>query len=102
MDKTFADKLIFAPLMLFPLSHLLLHKLCSFGLIQRDDAKLFHPFTLDGKLLQSSVHTLDAKEQAERLRNEFGVYMLNSSRVNVAGLSTQNMDTVVKAIVDVL
>jgi len=37
-------------------------------------------------------------EQALRLRSEHSVYMLDSSRINVAGLNTANMDYVVAAV----
>lgn len=41
-------------------------------------------------------------EQAERLRSEQSVYMLDSSRINVAGLNDQNMSRVVDAVASVL
>lgn len=41
-------------------------------------------------------------EQAERLRSEQSVYMLDSSRINIAGLNDQNMSRVVDAVASVL
>ncbi|WP_320822482.1 amino acid aminotransferase [Reinekea sp.] len=41
-------------------------------------------------------------EQVLRLREEFGIYMVGSGRINVAGLSSKNIDTVCKAIATVL
>jgi aspartate aminotransferase len=40
--------------------------------------------------------------QVARLRREFSVYMLDSSRVNVAGLNAENIDYVCDAIAAVL
>ncbi|WP_213991932.1 amino acid aminotransferase [Sodalis sp. dw_96] len=42
------------------------------------------------------------KEQVLRLRDEFGVYAVNSGRVNVAGMTTDNMAQLCEAIVAVL
>jgi aspartate aminotransferase len=42
------------------------------------------------------------REQAQRLRAEHSVYMLDSSRINVASLNDGNMDRVVEAVVSVL
>lgn len=41
-------------------------------------------------------------EQAERLRREQSVYMLDSSRINIAGLNNSNMARVVDAVASVL
>jgi aspartate aminotransferase len=41
-------------------------------------------------------------EQAQRLRNEKSVYVLDSSRINIAGLNARNMDRVVNAVSAVL
>jgi len=41
-------------------------------------------------------------EQVERLRNEFSVYMVNSSRVNIAGISADNIDYLTDSINAVL
>jgi aspartate aminotransferase len=43
-----------------------------------------------------------SREQVVRLREEFHVYMLESSRINVAGVNRSNADTVADAIVAVL
>ncbi len=40
--------------------------------------------------------------QAVRLREEHSVYMLDSSRINVAGINATNIDTVARAVADVL
>jgi aspartate aminotransferase len=41
-------------------------------------------------------------EQALRLRADYGVYMLDSSRINVAGVNARNIDYLVDAVVAVL
>jgi aspartate aminotransferase len=43
-----------------------------------------------------------SREQVVRLREEFHVYMLESSRINVAGINQANVDYVADAIVAVL
>lgn len=42
------------------------------------------------------------KAQIDRLREEFSIYMVDSSRINVAGLNSENIDYVCDAIVAVL
>lgn len=39
-----------------------------------------------------------APEQVDRLRDEFGIYMVRSGRANVAGFSTENLEYLAKAI----
>jgi len=41
-------------------------------------------------------------EEALQLRSKHGVYILNSTRMNVAGLSSNNMDYVTDSIAAVL
>jgi aspartate aminotransferase len=43
-----------------------------------------------------------SKEQVERLRAEFSIYMVDSSRINVAGVSPKNVEYLAKAIISVL
>jgi len=43
-----------------------------------------------------------SQEQARRLRAEYSVYMLDSSRINVAGINAGNLDRVVRAVAQVL
>ncbi len=43
-----------------------------------------------------------SREQAQRLRAEHSLYMLDSSRINVASLNARNMDRVVESVVSVL
>ncbi len=43
-----------------------------------------------------------SKDQAVQMRKDAGVYILNSSRINVAGLTRANIDTVVSAVHAVL
>ena len=43
-----------------------------------------------------------SEEQAQRVRSERGLYMLNSSRINIASLNAANMDRVVAAVSSVL
>ncbi len=42
------------------------------------------------------------KEQVARLRSEFGVYIVGSGRINVAGITTKNIDALCSAIAKVL
>ncbi len=42
-----------------------------------------------------------SQEEVGRIRDEFGVYMVSSSRINVAGISRANIDYLVKAIAGV-
>ena len=43
-----------------------------------------------------------SKEQVKRLRDEFSVYMVDSSRINVAGISHENIEYLTDSIVAVL
>ena len=43
-----------------------------------------------------------SKPQMERLRDEFGIYGVDSGRICVAALNTGNIDAVVSAITKVL
>ena len=40
--------------------------------------------------------------QAQRLRQETGVYMLDSSRINVAGINARNLEYVAQSVAKVL
>jgi aspartate aminotransferase len=42
------------------------------------------------------------KEQVVRLREQFHVYMIESSRINIAGVNHANVDTIADAIAAVL
>ena len=41
------------------------------------------------------------KEQVVRLREEHGIYMAGSGRINVAGLTMDNIDKFIEALADV-
>jgi len=41
-------------------------------------------------------------EQVERLRNEYHIYAVKSGRINVAGMTRDNMDPLCEAIAAVL
>ncbi|MEI7466146.1 MAG: aminotransferase class I/II-fold pyridoxal phosphate-dependent enzyme, partial [Burkholderiales bacterium] len=43
-----------------------------------------------------------SKDQVQRLKAEYSIYMVDSSRINVAGVSQSNMDYVVDAVCTVL
>jgi aspartate aminotransferase len=43
-----------------------------------------------------------SEQQAIRLRQEYGVYMLNSSRINVAGVNNRNIDYLANAVAAVM
>ena len=40
--------------------------------------------------------------QAQRLREQFSVYMLDSSRINVAGVNASNLDYLARSVAKVL
>ena len=40
-------------------------------------------------------------EQVKRLREEFSIYMVDSSRINIAGVNQQNLDYLAGALVEV-
>ncbi len=42
------------------------------------------------------------KDQVERLKKEFGIYVVGSGRINVAGMTRNNMDTLCEAVAKVL
>ncbi len=56
---------------------------------------------IDGNSGMFSFLGLSA-DQAQTLRREHAVYILNSSRINIAGLSSENLDQVVEAISKVI
>ena len=66
---------------------------------QRDIAKDFSYITTQKGMFTYLGIT---KEQVLRVRNEFGIYMADSSRINVAGLNTHCLDYVADAIETVL
>jgi len=41
-------------------------------------------------------------EQAQRLRREYSVYMLDSSRISVAGVNARNLDYIAQSVAKVL
>jgi aspartate/tyrosine/aromatic aminotransferase len=41
------------------------------------------------------------KEQVERLKKDYGIYIVGSGRINVAGMTLSNMEQLCKAIVSV-
>ncbi len=41
-------------------------------------------------------------EQVEQLKQEFGIYMVDSSRISIAGISDSNVDYLAKSIAKVL
>ncbi len=43
-----------------------------------------------------------SKEQVEQLKKEYGIYIVGSGRINVAGMTETNMKTLTRAIVSVL
>ena len=43
-----------------------------------------------------------SKEQVEILKNKYSIYIVGSGRINISGLTTDNMDRVCGAIAEVL
>lgn len=68
------------------------------GLIAKSSRDFSFMSSQRGMFSYSGFH----REQALRLREEFGIYMLDSGRINVAGLNSRNIDYVVEAMVAVL
>jgi aromatic-amino-acid transaminase len=42
------------------------------------------------------------KEQVQKLKDKYGIYIVGSGRINVAGMTTKNMDALCSAIADVV
>jgi aspartate/tyrosine/aromatic aminotransferase len=42
------------------------------------------------------------KDHVEALRKKYGIYMVASGRINVAGMTRDNMDAICQAIAEVL
>ncbi|WP_043532413.1 aromatic amino acid transaminase [Litchfieldella xinjiangensis] len=72
--------------------------------LRRDFVEALKPFELDEKYAfiaeQRGMfsYTGLSPEQVDRLREEFGIYMVRSGRANVAGLASENLPYVAKAI----
>ncbi|GAB2784255.1 aspartate/tyrosine/aromatic aminotransferase [Halomonas shantousis] len=72
--------------------------------LRRDFVDALKPYGLD----KAFAHVAEQRgmfsytglkpEQVDRLRDEFGIYMVRSGRANVAGLSTENLPYVTQAI----
>ena len=76
------------------LRELLVNKLAEYG-AQKDFS-----FVNDQKGMFSFLCI--TPEQVQKMRNEHSVYFVDSSRVNVAGISLANVDTLAKAMVKVI
>lgn len=72
--------------------------------LRRDFVEALKPYELDEKYAfiaeQRGMFSYTGlkPEQVDRLREEFGIYMVRSGRANVAGLATENLPYVAKAI----
>lgn len=72
--------------------------------LRQDFVAALAPYGLDGKYAcvgeQRGMfsYTGLSPEQVDRLRDEFGIYMVRSGRANVAGFSTENLAYLAKAI----
>ena len=42
------------------------------------------------------------KDQIVKLREDFHIYMVESSRINIAGVNVKNVDKIVSSIIEVL
>jgi aspartate aminotransferase len=76
------------------LRRLLVEKLVEHG------AAMDFSFIVDQRGLFSFMGL--SKEQIVRLREEFHVYLVESSRVNIAGINSKNVDYVAKSVASVL
>ncbi|ABE58675.1 amino acid aminotransferase [Chromohalobacter israelensis] len=76
--------------------------------LRRDFVEALKPYGLDERFAfiaeQRGMfsYTGLSPEQVDRLRDEFGIYMVRSGRANVAGLSQENLPYVAKAIAAVV
>lgn len=76
--------------------------------LRRDFVEALKPYGLDEQFAfiaeQRGMfsYTGLTPEQVDRLRDEFGIYMVRSGRANVAGFSTENLPYVAKAIATVV
>ena len=76
--------------------------------LRRDFVEALKPYGLDEQFAfiaeQRGMfsYTGLSPEQVDRLRDEFGIYMVRSGRANVAGFSTENLPYVAKAIATVV
>ncbi len=76
--------------------------------LRRDFVEALKPYGLDEQFAfiaeQRGMfsYTGLTPEQVDRLRDEFGIYMVRSGRANVAGFSTENLSYVAKAIAAVV
>ncbi|GGX92999.1 aromatic-amino-acid aminotransferase [Litchfieldella qijiaojingensis] len=72
--------------------------------LRRDFVEALAPYGLDkkyacvGEQRGMFSYTGLTPEQVDRLRDEFGIYMVRSGRANVAGLANENLPYVAKAI----
>lgn len=76
--------------------------------LRRDFVEALKPYGLDERFAfiaeQRGMfsYTGLSPEQVDRLRDEFGIYMVRSGRANVAGLAQENLPYVAKAIATVV
>ncbi|MEO1852587.1 amino acid aminotransferase [Chromohalobacter sp.] len=76
--------------------------------LRRDFVEALKPYGLDERFAfiaeQRGMfsYTGLSPEQVDRLRDEFGIYMVRSGRANIAGLSQENLPYVAKAIAAVV
>lgn len=76
------------------LRQLLVDGLAAYGLDQR--------FAFITQQRGMFSYTGLSTDQVERLRDEYSIYMVSSGRINIAGLNTDNIPYVCKAIADVV
>lgn len=59
------------------------------------ERRLFNPLRLPDETERSFCYGLLNKQQVERLRSDFGIYLPLDGRINVAGLNPRNLPYVV-------
>ncbi|GEN22385.1 aromatic-amino-acid aminotransferase [Halomonas cupida] len=75
--------------------------------LRRDFVEALKPYGLDEKYAHIAEqrgmfsYTGLTPEQVDRLRDEFGIYMVRSGRANVAGFSNENLPYIAKAVATV-
>jgi aromatic-amino-acid transaminase len=72
------------------------------AMVEKLAAQTDHDFSFVGRQRGMFSYSGLTTEQVHRLRNEFGIYALDTGRICVAALNQSNIDVVTKAIVQVI
>jgi aspartate aminotransferase len=67
-----------------------------------NDAQSVKDFTFVGESKGMFCFLGITEEQVLQLRSEYGIYLLNSTRINIAGVSEANVDVIVDRVAKVI